>query len=182
MNIKRVCVFCGSSTGNNGTYRDETVALGKKLTEHRIELVFGGGSVGLMNVIANAVLSHGGKAHGVIPDHLLQREVGHQNLTALHVTDSMHERKAMMAELSDAFIALPGGYGTLEELMEAITWLQLKIHEKPVILYNIDGYYDKLIGFITHAKESGFIDGKNKTLLHFANDLEECMRCLGINQ
>lgn len=180
MSIKRVCVFCGSSTGNNGVFIDETRALGKMLTEHNIELVYGGGSVGLMNVIANTVLTYGGKAHGVIPDHLLQREVGHNNLTALHVTDSMHERKAMMAELSDAFIALPGGYGTLEELMEAITWLQLQIHTKPVILYNIGGYYDKLIDFIEHATESGFIDGNNKTLLHSVNSLDECMRCLNL--
>lgn len=181
MSIKRVCVFCGSSTGHNGTFKSETEALGKKLAEHKIELVFGGGSVGLMNVIANTVLTYGGKAHGVIPDHLLQREVGHNGLTALHVTDTMHERKAMMAELSDAFIALPGGYGTLEELMEAITWLQLRIHDKPVILYNIDGYYDKLIDFIEHATDSGFINGNNKTLLHSVNNLEDCLKCLGIN-
>lgn len=181
MSIKRVCVFCGSSSGNNGNYAEQTKALGKRLTEHDIELVYGGGSVGLMNVIANTVLTYGGKAHGVIPDHLMQWEVGHTNLTALHVTDSMHERKAMMAELSDAFIALPGGYGTLEELMEAITWLQLKIHAKPVILYNIDGYYDKLIDFIEHATNSGFIDGNNKTLLHSVETLDDCMRCLGYN-
>lgn len=181
MNIKRVCVFCGSSSGSNGTFTDETHALGKRLTEHGIELVYGGGSVGLMNVIANAVLTYGGKAHGVIPEHLLKWEVAHNNLTALHVTDSMHERKAKMAELSDAFIALPGGYGTLEELMEAITWLQLKIHKKPVILYNIDGYYDKLIDFIEHATEAGFIDGNNNTLLHSVDNLEDCMRCLDYN-
>jgi len=179
MSIKRVCVFCGSSAGNKSTFTDETRALGKRLTEQNIELVYGGGSVGLMNVIANTVLTYVGKAHGVIPDHLLQREVGHNNLTALHVTDSMHERKAMMAELSDAFIALPGGYGTLEELMEAITWLQLQIHTKPVILYNIDGYYDKLIDFIEHATDSGFIDGINKTLLHSVDSLDECMSRLG---
>lgn len=178
MSIKRVCVFCGSSTGNNDAFTSETQALGKKLAESHIDLVFGGGSVGLMNIIANAVLSHGGKAHGVIPDHLIQLEVGHQNLTALHITDSMHERKAMMAELSDAFIALPGGYGTFEELMEAITWLQLKIHAKPVILFNIAGYYDKFIAFIEHAKESGFINNKNKELLHTVGNIDECMALL----
>jgi uncharacterized protein (TIGR00730 family) len=181
MKIKRVCVFCGSSTGNNGAFTEATKDLGRRLTEHNIELVFGGGSVGLMNVIANSVLTYGGKAHGVIPDHLLKREVGHKNLTALHITDTMHERKAMMAELSDAFIALPGGYGTLEELMEAITWLQLKIHKKPVILYNVDGYYDKLIEFIEHATDSGFIDGNNNTLLHSVDNLDDCMRRLGVN-
>lgn len=181
MSIKRVCVFCGSSTGTNGAFTKEAKALGKALAEQQIGLVFGGGSVGLMNEIANSVLSGGGEAHGVIPDHLLQREVGHKNLTALHVTETMHERKAMMAELSDAFIALPGGYGTFEELMEAITWLQLKIHSKPVILFNIDGYYDKLIEFIDHAKASGFIDDKNKTLLHTVDTVEDCLRCLRLS-
>lgn len=179
MSVKRVCVFCGSSTGNNGAYTREAKALGRALAEHGIGLVFGGGSVGLMNEIANSVLSSGGEAHGVIPDHLLQREVGHKNLTGLHVTETMHERKAMMAELSDAFIALPGGYGTFEELMEAITWRQLKIHNKPVILFNIDGYYDKLIEFIDHARASGFIDGKNKSLLHTVDSVKECMQRLG---
>lgn len=178
MSINRVCVFCGSSTGNNEAFTSQTRALGKRFAEKQIELVFGGGAVGLMNVIANAVLSHGGKAHGVIPEHLMKWEVGHQNLTALHITDSMHERKAMMAELSDAFIALPGGYGTFEELMEAITWLQLKIHAKPVILFNVAGYYDKLIEFINHAKASGFIHNKNKELLHTADSVEKCMELL----
>lgn len=179
MSIKSVCVFCGSSTGNKGAYSSEAKALGEALAGQGIDLVFGGGSVGLMNEIANSVLSSGGEAHGVIPEHLLKREVGHKNLTALHVTDTMHERKAMMAEMSDAFIALPGGYGTFEELMEAITWLQLKIHNKPVILYNIDGYYDKLIEFIEHAKDSGFINGKNAAL-HTVNNVEECMERLGL--
>lgn len=178
MSVHRVCVFCGSSAGNSEVFTLEAKALGKRLAQNHIELVFGGGSIGLMNVIANAVLSHGGKAHGVIPNHLLEREVGHRNLTALHITDSMHERKAMMAELSDAFIALPGGYGTFEELMEAITWLQLKIHSKPVILFNIDGYYDKLIAFIDHAKECGFINNKNKELLHTVDNIDDCIELL----
>lgn len=178
MSIRRVCVFCGSSTGNKEIFVSEAKALGKEMAQNKIELVFGGGSIGLMNAIANAVLSHGGKAHGVIPDHLLQREIGHQHLTALHITDSMHERKAMMAELSDAFIALPGGYGTFEELMEAITWLQLKIHTKPVILFNIAGYYDKLIEFIDHSKSCGFINNKNKELLHTVNSVDDCMNLL----
>lgn len=178
MSIKRVCVFCGSGTGNIEAFAEGARNLGYQLAENHIELVFGGGSVGLMNIIANAVLSRGGKAHGVIPQHLVNLEVAHQHLTALHITDSMHERKAMMAELSDAFIALPGGYGTLEELMEAITWLQLKIHTKPVLLLNAAGYYDKLIAFIEHANESGFIHNKNKELLHIVNNTDECMEML----
>jgi uncharacterized protein (TIGR00730 family) len=178
MSIKRVCVFCGSGTGNQEAFTEGARNLGYQLAESHIELVFGGGSVGLMNIIANAVLSRGGKAHGVIPQHLVNLEVAHQQLTALHITDSVHERKAMMAELSDAFIALPGGYGTLEELMEAITWLQLKIHTKPVVLLNLAGYYDKLIAFINHAKETGFIHNKNKELLHISNSIEECLNLL----
>lgn len=178
MSIRRVCVFCGSGTGNDERFSEGARELGHHLAGNRIELVYGGGSVGLMNVIANAVLSRGGKVHGVIPQHLVNKEVAHQNLTALHITDSMHERKAMMAELSDAFIALPGGFGTLEELMEAITWLQLKIHTKPVVLLNIAGYYDKLIAFIEHARDSGFIHNKNKELLHTVNNVEECMELL----
>lgn len=176
MSLKhRVCVYCGSKTGNNSSFIPQTKALGYALASNNIGLVYGGGSVGLMNEIANATLSRGGQAHGVIPQHLYEMEVAHENLTALHITDTMHERKAMMAELSDAFIALPGGFGTFEELMEAITWLQLGIHHKPVIIYNIDGYYDKLIDFIDVAVEQQFITEDNRTLLKTGNSIEECL-------
>ena len=175
---KRVCVYCGSKTGNNSTYSVQAKELGYALAANQIGLVYGGGSVGLMNEIANATLSRGGQVHGVIPQHLYEMEVAHENLTALHITDTMHERKAMMAELSNAFIALPGGFGTFEELMEAITWLQLGIHDKTVIVYNIDGYYDKLIEFVDHAVENGFITDDNRSSLKVAEDVKECLELL----
>lgn len=175
---KRVCVYCGSKTGNNSSFVPQTKALGHTLASNKIGLVYGGGSVGLMNEIANATLSRGGQVHGVIPQHLYDMEVAHKNLTALHITDTMHERKAMMAELSDAFIALPGGFGTFEELMEAITWLQLGIHNKTVILFNIDGYYNKLIEFIDEAVKNKFITKDNRTLLKTATTIEECLNHL----
>lgn len=174
----RVCVYCGSKTGENPAFIEQAKVLGKELASNQIGLVYGGGSVGLMNEIANATLSHGGQVHGVITEHLYDMEVAHEDLTALHITDSMHERKAMMAELSDAFIALPGGFGTFEELMEAITWLQLGIHKKSVILFNIDGYYDKLIEFIDHAVENRFITNGNRDTLKVANNTTECLNFL----
>lgn len=175
---KRVCVYCGSKTGENPAFVDKAKALGNELAANGIELVYGGGSVGLMNEVANAALSRGGQVHGVITEHLYDMEVGHEQLTALHITDNMHERKAMMAELSDAFIALPGGFGTFEELMEAITWLQIGLHEKSVVLFNIDGYYNKLIEFIDHAVESGFITNGNREKLKVARSAEECLSYL----
>lgn len=174
----RVCVYCGSKTGQNGAFTKGAKKLGHELANNNIGLVYGGGSVGLMNEIANATLSRGGQVHGVIPQHLYEMEVAHEQLTALHITDTMHERKAMMAELSDAFIALPGGFGTFEELMEAITWLQLGIHDKSVILFNVDGYYDKLIEFIDHAVDNGFITNDNRTSLKVANNVDECLQHL----
>lgn len=179
---KRVCVYCGSKTGKNPAFTKQAKALGTTLASNNIGLVYGGGAVGLMNEIANATLAHGGQVHGVIPQNLHELEVAHQYLTALHITDTMHERKAMMAELSDAFIALPGGFGTFEELMEAITWLQLDIHAKTVIIFNIDGYYDKLVDFIDHAVESGFISNGNRNSLKVANTVDECLAHLPFHQ
>ena len=175
---KRLCVFCGSSTGSNPAYTEQALKLGKELASHNIGLVYGGGSVGIMNAVADGVLSRGGQVHGVIPEHLNDREHAHQQLTALHITDTMHERKAMMAELSDAFMALPGGFGTFEELLEAITWTQLGLHRKSVIIYNIDGYYDLLIDFIDHAAGEGFISPDNRQLLKVGNTIEECLQYL----
>lgn len=176
---KRVCIYCGSRNGNNPAFTKQAKNLGKALASNNIGVVYGGGSVGLMNEVANATLNRGGQVHGVIPQHLHELEVAHQQLTALHITDTMHERKAMMAELSDAFIALPGGFGTFEELMEAITWVQLDLHKKAVIIFNIDGYYDKLISFFDHAVESGFItNGNRNSSLKVANSVEECLNHL----
>lgn len=172
---KRVCVFCGSRVGQNPVFAEQAKELGRMLASNNIGLVFGGGSVGLMNEIANAILTYGGQAHGVIPEHLNDREIAHKNLTALHITDTMHERKAMMAEFADAFITLPGGFGTFEELLEIITWSQLRLHDKPVIVFNIDGYYDQLITFFDHAVDNGFVDDKNRNLLKVGTDVEECL-------
>ncbi|TYP94961.1 hypothetical protein LX73_0255 [Fodinibius salinus] len=177
-NKNRVCVYCGSRTGNNPAFADLANNLGVKLASKDVGLVYGGGSIGLMNEVANAALSHGGQVHGVIPQHLYELEVAHEQLTALHITGSMHERKEMMAELSDAFIALPGGFGTFEELMEAITWRQLHIHDKAVILFNIDGYYNKLIDFIDHAVENGFISSDKRKFLKVASNVDECFEHL----
>lgn len=175
---KRACVFCGSTTGSNPIFAEEANALGQKLASKNIDLVYGGGGIGLMNEVANGVLAGGGEVQGVVPEHLNQQDRVHQNITTLHCTGTMHERKALMAELSDAFIALPGGFGTFEELMESITWLQLGLHSKPVILFNIAGYYDQLISFIDHAVESGFILSEKRKLLKVANSSEECMKFL----
>jgi uncharacterized protein (TIGR00730 family) len=172
---KRVCVFCGSTVGKNPAFAEEAKALGQDLVSKSVDLVYGGGGVGLMNEVANGVLAGGGEVQGVVPEHLNIQERVHKNITTLHVTGTIHERKAMMAELSDAFIALPGGFGTFEELMESITWLQLGIHSKPVILFNIAGYYDQLISFIDHAVESGFILSEKRKLLKIANSSEECL-------
>lgn len=175
---KRVCVFCGSSSGNNPSFAAKANKLGKRLASNNIGLVYGGGSVGIMNAIANGVITRGGSVHGVIPEHLNDREHAHKHLTALHITDTMHERKAMMAELSNAFIALPGGFGTFEELLEAITWTQLGLHDKSVIIYNMDGYYEGLINFIDHATEEGFISPENRQLLKIGNTIDECLQHL----
>ncbi|MBW3568378.1 MAG: TIGR00730 family Rossman fold protein, partial [Proteobacteria bacterium] len=140
--MKNLCVFCGSSRGRNSVFAKAARELGREMADRRLGLVYGGGRVGLMGEIAEAVMSSGGEAVGVIPDALLKREVGHGALTRLEVVDSMHERKARMAELSDGFIALPGGFGTFEEWFEIVTWAQLGIHDKPCVLLNVAGYFE----------------------------------------
>lgn len=175
MNIHHVCVFCGSSKGNNPAHATFAQKLGGALVKNNIGLVFGGGSVGLMNEVANAVIDGGGHTHGVIPGHLNKGERTHSGLAKLDVTETMHERKANMAALANAFITLPGGFGTFEELLEIITWSQLQLHAKPVILANVDGYYDKLIAFIDHAMDTGFIETKNRKLLNVAETVDDCI-------
>jgi len=155
--MKRICVFCGSSTGNQPVYREAAEAMGKLLAKRGIALVYGGGHVGLMGVIADAVLAAGGKAIGVIPQSLADREIAHAGLTELRVVDSMHTRKAMMADLSDAFIAMPGGVGTFEEFFEAVTWTQLGVHRKPCGLLNAGAFYTPLVAFVDQAVTEGFI-------------------------
>lgn len=163
--MKRICVFCGSSPGNDPIYRASAEQLGAELTRRSIGLVFGGGNVGLMGAIADAVLKAGGEATGVIPEHLMTREIGHNRLTKLHIVRSMHERKAMMADLSDAFIALPGGFGTLEEFCEVLTWSQLGLHTKPCGVVNVKGYYTPLLAMLDHAVEEKFLKPQNRVLV-----------------
>lgn len=178
MSVHHVCVFCGSKKGNNPAHTKFAQELGSQLAAHNIGLVFGGGSVGLMNEVANAVIDGGGHTHGVIPTHLHKRERTHAGVTKMEVTDTMHERKATMSALCDAYIALPGGFGTFEELLEVITWAQLGLHDKPVILANVDGYYNKLIEFIDEAVNSGFVDPGNRKLLKTAETVQGSIRLL----
>ncbi|OWL91415.1 TIGR00730 family Rossman fold protein [Halopseudomonas aestusnigri] len=172
----RLCVFCGSSPGNKPEYLAAAQQLGTALAKAGIGLVYGGAQVGLMGAVADAALAAGGDVIGVIPRHLVERELAHEGLTTLHEVGSMHERKAMMADLSDGFIALPGGVGTFEELFEVWTWGQLGHHQKPCALFNAAGYYDQLIAFLDHALTEGFmrqpyrdmliVDNKVDSLLH----------------
>ena len=163
--ITRLCVFCGSSTGTNAAIERATVELGRLLVDEGIELVYGGGSVGLMGLLADTVLGGGGRVLGVIPVGLFSREVGHTGLTELVEVGSMHERKALMYERSDAFCALPGGLGTLEELAEITTWGQLGLHAKPIGVLNVDGFYDPLLALLDRAVGDGLLKEKNRALL-----------------
>lgn len=155
--LRRICVYCGSSAGTNPAHRTAAHALGAFLARSGIGLVYGGGNVGLMGAIADGALSEKGEVIGVIPRSLMEKELGHGGVTELHVVTSMHERKQLMVDLSDGFIALPGGFGTLDELFETLTWLQLSFHKKPVALLNVGGFFDGLIDFIAHMSRSGFL-------------------------
>jgi uncharacterized protein (TIGR00730 family) len=166
----RVCVFCGSSAGTAPRYRHEAERLGGLLAARGLGLVYGGGRVGLMGVLADAVLAAGGRVVGVIPDGLARKELLHTGLTELHVVASMHARKALMAELSDAFVAMPGGYGTFEELLEVTTWFQLGIHRKPVGLLNVGGYYDALARLFDHAVAEGFVRAEHRAIVTVDDD------------
>jgi len=164
--VKSICVYCGSSPGNRPEYAEQARALGQALAERGLSLVYGGGKVGLMGIIADAVMAHGGTAIGIIPQALLDKEVGHRGLSELHVVRNMHERKQMMADRADAFIAMPGGVGTFEELFETVTWQQLGYHAKPIGLLNVAGFYDGMLGFIAHAVQEGFLKQVHADLLH----------------
>jgi uncharacterized protein (TIGR00730 family) len=162
--IRSLCVFCGSNSGNDPIYANVARDFGALLAASNIALIYGGGHVGLMGIIADAVLAGGGKAIGVIPRMLWDREVGHRNLTELHVVETMHERKAMMASLSDAFVALPGGLGTLEETFEVWTWAQLGIHRKPLGFLDANGFYAPLLSFLDRAVDAGFIRAQYRSM------------------
>jgi uncharacterized protein (TIGR00730 family) len=163
--MKRICVFCGSSQGSRPEYGAAAEELAGELMRRKIGLVYGGGNVGLMGILADAVLRAGGEVQGVIPEHLMAREVGHKGLTKLHVVGSMHERKALMADLSDAFVALPGGFGTLEEFCEVVTWTQLGLHPKPCGILNVLEYYSALLRMFDHAVEERFLKPENRALV-----------------
>ena len=176
--MKSLCVFCGSSPGRDAAYVEAATKLGRLLAERGITLIYGGGSVGLMGACADACLAAGGKVVGVIPRHLLDMEVGHINLTAMHVVDTMHERKAMMAELSNGFIVLPGGIGTMEEFFEIWTWGQLGIHRKPFGVLNVAGYYDALFSFIATMVEQGFLKIQQAAMTQLSEDPEMLLDAL----
>jgi len=155
--LRRICVYCGSNAGNDPTHRAAAHDLGAFLARSGLGLVYGGGNVGLMGAVADGALTENGEVIGVIPQSLMEKELGHGDVTELHVVTSMHERKQLMVDLSDGFIALPGGFGTLDELFETLTWLQLSFHDKPVGLLNVGDFFDGLIEFIAHMSRSGFL-------------------------
>jgi uncharacterized protein (TIGR00730 family) len=176
--MKRICVFCGSSSGSRPEYGAAAEELGAELVRRTIGLVYGGGKVGLMGVLADAVLKAGGEAVGVIPEHIMSREIGHKGLTKLHVVHSMHERKALMADLSDAFVAMPGGFGTLEEFCEVVTWTQLGLHAKPCGILNVRRYYSPLLAMFDHAVEERFLKPENRALVLARESPSELLRAL----
>ncbi len=163
--MQRICVYCGSSPGNDPAYTAAAEDLAGVLVDGGLELVYGGAHKGTMGILADAVLERGGVVHGVIPQMLEEKEIAHTGVTELHVVASMHERKSMMAALSDGFIALPGGFGTLEELIEIVTWGQLQFHEKPCGVLNVKGYFDKLLEFLDHTQAEGFLKPENRAML-----------------
>ena len=163
--LRRVCVYCGSSPGSRPAFAVAAAGVGRLLAGQGIGVVYGGAAVGLMGIVADAALDAGGEVIGVLPDKLFEHEVGHDRLTELHVVASMHERKAMMSDLADAFIALPGGYGTIEEVVEAVTWTQLGIHDKPVGLLDVEGYFDHLVAFLDRAVDDELLKPDSRSLL-----------------
>ena len=174
--MPRICVYCGSSAGRRDDYSAAARDLARVLVRHDLELVYGGAANGTMGVVADAVLELGGKAHGVIPKMLLGKEIAHAGLTALHIVDSMHARKALMASLADGFVALPGGFGTLEELIEILTWAQLGMHAKPCGVINVRGYFDQLLAYLDHAVAEGFLRAENRRMLLCADDAAALLR------
>jgi uncharacterized protein (TIGR00730 family) len=173
---RRVCVFCGSNTGRRPEYLVEAVALGRLLGKAGLGLVYGGAQVGLMGALADAALANGGEVIGVIPRSLAAVEVAHQGLSRLDLVETMHERKALMAQEADAFVALPGGFGTLDEFFEILTWAQLGIHTKPCLMVNTGGYYDHLLSFLEVAIEEGFLKGENRAYIHVVGNAAEALQ------
>jgi len=165
LTMRRICVYCGSNTGARSDYAEAAADLADVLVRHDLELVYGGAAKGIMGILADKVLALGGKVHGVIPRMLLEKEIAHEGLTKQHVVGSMHERKSMMAALSDGFIAMPGGFGTLEELIEIVTWAQLRFHDKPCGVLNVANYFWHLLRYLDHAEQEGFLRAENRSML-----------------
>lgn len=179
--IKNVAIFCASANGAKPIYAEAAAELACGLARRGVGIVYGGANVGLMQVIAEAALAEGGCVVGVIPTLLVEAEVAHPAVTELHITDSMHSRKAMIGQRSDAFVALPGGFGTFEELFEVLAWQTLKIHAKPVLLLNINGFYDKLLAFLDYCVDEGMLKEKNRRIVHVANSVPELLDMLGFS-
>jgi uncharacterized protein (TIGR00730 family) len=177
----RWCVFCGSSPGNDPRFVEYATVLGRALAEAGHELVYGGGRTGLMGAVADGAVAAGGRVIGIIPRHLEEREVAHRGISDLRIVPSMHERKALMAELSDGFIALPGGFGTFEEYCEAVTWVQLGIQRKPCLLANLEGYYDPLVALFDRGRDAGFISPANREIVHVVQTLEALLAVVSRN-
>lgn len=173
--IKSIAVYCGSSFGADTIYRQAAVGLGKVLAERGITLVYGGANVGLMGAVADGALQQGGKVIGVLPRFLQRKELAHEHLTELHLVETMHERKLMMNDLCDGVIALPGGFGTMEELFEMLTWGQLGLHQKPIALYNMQGFYDELLLLLRRMSEEGFLREDNRSMLLVGASPEEIL-------
>jgi hypothetical protein len=178
--MQAICVYCGSATGNHAAYAAEAAAVGRALAEAGYRMVYGGGRVGLMGTVANAAIEAGGKVTGVIPEALVARELAHDGLTELRVVSDMHERKALMMDLSDAFVALPGGAGTLEEIIEVMSWAQLSVHAKPFGVLNTRAYYDTLLSFLDRAVEEGFLQAGARKLLRVARTADELIDVLEV--
>lgn len=176
--IKSLCVYCGSSGNVDPDFREAAKTMGEAMASQGIQLVYGGGHVGLMGIIADAVMNSGGKAVGIIPEHISSREVQHKGLTELHVVDTMHVRKQMMVDRADAFLILPGGIGTLDELCEIMTWRQLGIHDKPIIIANIKNYWTPFLNMVDHIIEQGFMRGGDSRLVTVVEDLSDVLPAL----
>jgi uncharacterized protein (TIGR00730 family) len=176
--VESLCVFCGSSRGADPAFAEAAGRFGAAVAERGLELVYGGASVGLMGAVADAALAAGGRATGVITESLAGHEIAHETLSDLHVVSTMHERKALMSELSDAFVMLPGGFGTYEEFMESVTWAQLGLHDKPCGILNVDGFFDDLLSFVRHAAGQGFIKARQIDALVISGDVDDLLTAL----
>ncbi|MGB5724027.1 MAG: TIGR00730 family Rossman fold protein [Parasphingorhabdus sp.] len=173
--MQRLAVYCGANAGQDPAYAETTILLGRAMAGRGVDLVYGGGRLGLMGIIADTVLAEGGRVHGVIPEMLKDLEVAHQGVTELHIVDNMHERKAKMTDLTDAFVALPGGVGTMDELFEAWSWNALGYHNKPFAILNVAGYWDSLIDFLDKMSEQGFVSAERRKHLIVSDNIDDCL-------